>query len=126
MKGKRITIRIKRVYEEPEESDGCRVLVDRLWARGLSKEKAKVDIWVKEIAPSTELRRWYGHDPEKWPEFKLKYAAELEANPARVEELVAEVEAGTVTFLYSSKEDRLNNAVALKEYIESIIQDKTV
>lgn len=126
MKGKRITIRIKRVYEEPEESDGRRVLVDRLWARGLSKEKAKVDIWVKEIAPSTELRRWYGHDPEKWPEFKLKYAAELEANPARVEELVAEVEAGTVTFLYSSKEDRLNNAVALKEYIESIIQDKTV
>jgi len=118
MKGKGITIRIKRVYEEPEKSDGRRILVDRLWARGLSQKKAKVDIWVKEIAPSTELRRWYGHDPEKWPEFKRRYAAELEANPARVEELVAEVQAGTVTFLYSSKEDRLNNAVALKEYIE--------
>ena len=118
MNGKRVTIRIKRVYEEPEEADGRRVLVDRLWARGLSQKKAKVDIWVKEIAPSTELRRWYGHDPGKWPEFKRRYAAELEANPARVEELVAEVQAGTVTFLYSSKEDRLNNAVALKEYIE--------
>ncbi len=126
MNGKRITIRIKRVYEEPEEADGRRVLVDRLWTRGLSKEKAKVDVWVKEIAPSTELRRWYGHDPDKWLEFKTRYAAELEANPARVEELLAEVKAGTVTFLYSSKEERLNNAVALKEYIESIIQAKAV
>ncbi len=126
MNGKRITIRIKRVYEEPEEADGRRVLVDRLWTRGLSKEKAKLDVWVKEIAPSTELRRWYGHDPDKWLEFKTRYAAELEANPARVEELLAEVQAGTVTFLYSSKEERLNNAVALKEYIESIIQAKVV
>ena len=126
MNGKRITIRIKRVYQEPEEADGRRVLVDRLWTRGLSKEKAKVDVWVKEIAPSTELRRWYGHDPDKWPEFKTRYAAELEANPARVEELLAEVQAGTVTLLYSSKEERLNNAVALKEYIESIIQAKAV
>ena len=126
MNGKRITIRIKRAYQEPEEADGRRVLVDRLWTRGLSKEKAKVDVWVKEIAPSTELRRWYGHDPDKWPEFKTRYAAELEANPARVEELLAEVRAGTVTLLYSSKEERLNNAVALKEYIESIIQAKAV
>ena len=114
------------MYEEPEEADGRRVLVDRLWARGLSKEKAKVDVWVKEIAPSTELRRWYGHDPNKWTEFKTRYAAELEANPRKVEELLAEVQAGIVTFLYSSKEERLNNAVALKEYIESIIQVKAV
>jgi uncharacterized protein YeaO (DUF488 family) len=122
MNGNRITIRIKRVYEEPEEADGLRVLVDRLWARGLSKEKARVDVWVKEIAPSTELRRWYGHDADKWPEFKTRYAAELNANPTGVEKLLSEVQAGTVTFLYSSKEERLNNAVALKEYIESIIQ----
>jgi len=122
MNGKRITIRIKRVYEEPEEADGRRILVDRLWARGLSKEKAKVDIWIKEIAPSTELRRWYGHDSNKWTEFKSRYAAELRANPGQVEEILEEVREGIVTFLYSSKEERLNNAVALKEYIESIIQ----
>jgi len=126
MNSKRITIRIKRVYEEPEETDGRRILVDRLWARGLSKEKAKVDVWVKEIAPSTELRRWYGHDPNKWAEFKSRYAAELEANPGLVEEILGEVRVGVVTFLYSSKEEQLNNAVALKEYIESIIRDKAV
>lgn len=122
MNGKRIEIRVKRVYEEPEESDGRRILVDRLWARGLSKEKAKVDVWVKEIAPSTELRRWYGHDPSKWTGFKSRYAAELEANPGQVEEIMGEIQAGIVTFLYSSKEEQLNNAVALKEYIESIIR----
>ena len=126
MNGKRIEIRVKRVYEEPEESDGRRILVDRLWARGLSKEKAKVDVWVKEIAPSTELRRWYGHDPNKWTEFKSRYAAELESNPGQVEEILGEIQAGIVTFLYSSKEKQLNNAVALKEYIESIIHDKAV
>lgn len=122
MTNKRITIRIKRVYEEPEASDGRRILVDRLWARGVSKEKAKVDVWVKEIAPSTELRRWYGHDPGKWTEFKNRYAAELETKPGIVEELLEEVQAGIVTFLYSSKEERLNNAVALKEYLESLSQ----
>ena len=126
MNGKRIEIRVKRVYEEPEESDGRRILVDRLWARGLSKEKAKVDVWVKDIAPSTELRRWYGHDPNKWTEFKSRYAAELESNPGQVEEILGEIQAGIVTFLYSSKEEQLNNAVALKEYIESIIHDKAV
>ena len=126
MNSKRITIRVKRVYEEPEDADGCRILVDRLWARRLSKEKAKVDVWVKEIAPSTELRRWYGHDPNKWTEFKSRYAAELEANPSQVEEILGEVQVGIVTFLYSSKEEQLNNAVALKEYIESRIHDKAV
>ena len=126
MNGNRITIRIKRVYEETGETDGRRILVDRLWPRGLSKEKAKVDIWVKEIAPSTELRRWYGHDPNKWTEFKNRYGAELQANPGQVEEILEEVREGIVTFLYGSKEEQLNNAVALKEYIESIIHDKAV
>ncbi len=119
MKRNRITIRLKRVYDEPEEGDGRRILVDRLWPRGLSKEKARVDGWMKEIAPSTELRRWYGHDPDKWTEFKKRYAAELDANHDAVEEIVKEVRAGAVTFLYSSREDQRNNAVALKEYIES-------
>ena len=123
MNSKRIKIRVKRVYETPEEADGRRILVDRLWARGLSKEKAKVDVWVKEIAPTTELRRWYGHDSNKWAEFKSRYVAELEANPDQVKEILREVQAGIVTFLYSSKEEQLNNAVALKEYIESIIHD---
>ena len=126
MNSKRITIRVKRVYEEPEEADGRRILVDRLWARGLSKEKAKVDLWVKEIAPSTELRRWYGHDPNNWAEFKSRYAAELEAKPDQVDKILREVQTGSVTFLYSSKEERLNNAVALKEYIELIIHDRAV
>ena len=126
MNSKQVTIRVKRVYKEPEEVDGRRILVDRLWARGLSKEKAKVDVWIKEVAPSTELRRWYGHDPNKWTEFKRRYAAELEANPGNVEEILEEVQAGIVTFLYSSKEEQLNNAVALKEYIESIIDTKAV
>lgn len=126
MNSKGITIQIKRVYEEPEESDGRRILVDRLWPRGLSKEKAKVDLWLKEIAPSTELRRWYGHDSMKWTEFKSRYAAELEANPGPVDEILAEVQRDIVTFLYSSKEEQLNNAVALKEYIESSVHDKAV
>jgi uncharacterized protein YeaO (DUF488 family) len=126
MNSQRMTIRIKRVYEEPDKADGRRILVDRLWARGVSKDRAKVDVWAKEIAPSTELRRWYGHDPNKWTEFKSRYAAELDANFDQVEEIVKEVQAGVVTFLYSSKEEQLNNAVALKQYIESIIQDKAL
>ncbi len=115
------TIRIKRVYLQPEAVDGRRILVDRLWPRGLSKEKAKVDLWAKEIAPSTALRRWYGHDPNKWTEFKNRYAAELAANSVQVEGILQEVRAGSVTFLYSSKEEHLNNAVALKEYIEGVL-----
>lgn len=108
------------MYEAPEAADGRRILVDRLWPRGLSKEKAKVDIWAKGVAPSTELRRWYGHDPDKWTEFKSRYAAELDANPDQVAELRDEVRKGEVTFVYSSKETDLNNARALKEYIEAI------
>jgi uncharacterized protein YeaO (DUF488 family) len=113
-----MVIRIKRVYELPEKDDGYRILVDRLWPRGISKEKAKIDSWLKELAPSTTLRQWYGHDPAKWPEFKSRYSAELDARPELVEELLNYVRKGTVTFVYSSKELRLNNAVALKEYIE--------
>jgi uncharacterized protein YeaO (DUF488 family) len=90
--------------------------VDRLWPRGLSKETAKVDAWFRDIAPSTALRRWYGHDPEKWPEFKRRYFAELDANADAVREL-RKLLRGTVTFLFSSRETRLNNAEALREYL---------
>ena len=117
-----MVMRIKRAYEDPGDNDGCRILVDRLWPRGISKEKAKVDIWLKELAPSTEIRRWYGHDPEKWSEFKSRYFAELDAHPEPVNDLLEYVRKGTVTFVYSSKELRLNNAVALKEYVESLLR----
>lgn len=115
-------IKIKRAYESPSDDDGYRILVDQLWPRGISKKKAKIDFWPKELAPSTELRRWYGHDPEKWSEFKSRYFAELDGNPELVNEFLEYVRKGTVTFIYSSKEQRLNNAVALKEYVESSIR----
>lgn len=121
MNSEKAAIKIKRIYEEAEKADGRRILVDRLWVRGLSKEKARVDVWIKEIAPSNELRRWYGHDQAKWAEFRRRYAAELDAKPDIVEEIMGELRAGTVTFLYSSKEEQLNNAVALKEYIGKVL-----
>ena len=120
-----MTIRIKRVYDEPDENDGRRILVDRLWPRGLSNQAARVDLWLKEISPSTELRHWYGHDPAKWREFKARYSEELAADQSAVERLLAEVRAGTVTLLYSSREQKLNNAVALKEYIQSLLPEET-
>ena len=113
-------IKIKRAYESPSDIDGYRILVDRLWPRGISKEKAKIDFWPKELSPSTELRQWYGHDSKKWPEFKSRYSAELDGNPKLFNELLEYVRKGAVTFVYSSKEQRLNNAIALKEYVEPL------
>jgi uncharacterized protein YeaO (DUF488 family) len=113
-------IQVKRVYETPEESDGKRILVDRLWPRGLTKEKAKIDLWAKGISPSNELRRWYGHDPQKWGEFKKRYAVELNTNQDAVRKFLDDLGKGTVTFLFSSKELVINNAAALKEYVESL------
>lgn len=112
-------INVKRVYEPPASSDGQRILVDRLWPRGLTKAAAKIDLWVKVLAPSNALRTWYAHDPAKWPEFKRKYAAELEANREAFNAFLKQMHKGKITFLFSSKELRLNNAFALKEYIES-------
>jgi uncharacterized protein YeaO (DUF488 family) len=114
-----MTIRIKRVYETSDAGDGRRILVDRLWPRGLSKENAKLSYWAREIAPSNALRQWYGHDPVKWPEFKSRYFAELDANPDGFAELRRQMGEGTVTFVFSSKESRLNNAFALKDYFGS-------
>jgi uncharacterized protein YeaO (DUF488 family) len=110
-------LRIKRVYENSEPSDGRRILVDRLWPRGVSKQEAAIDFWAKEIAPSNELRRWYQHDPEKWPEFRRRYFAELDSNPEAVAELRASLGQGTVTLVFASRETELNNASALQEFL---------
>jgi uncharacterized protein YeaO (DUF488 family) len=111
-------IRIKRVYEQPDPGDGIRILVDRLWPRGLSKEAAKIDYWAKMISPSSELRKWFGHDPAKWVEFQQRYAAELNGQAEEVAFFLKKIEQGTATFLYGSTEKKLNNAHALKLYLE--------
>jgi len=109
---------IKRVYETPNGSDGKRVLVDRFWPRGLTKEKAKIDLWLKYIAPSNELRKWFGHDPLKWEEFKRRYTKEIKNNQKVFEELESIVKKGKVTILYSAKDEDHNNAVVVKELLE--------
>lgn len=112
-------ITVKRIYAAPAATDGCRVLVDRLWPRGLSKDKAKIDHWLKDLAPSNDLRRWYGHDPAKWDEFRRRYRAELDADPSALEPLLHLMETEkTVTLLFSSREEKLNNAVALAEILQ--------
>lgn len=111
-------IRLKRVYEPASPDDGCRILVERLWPRGLSKREARVDWWARDCAPSAELRRWFAHDAGKWKEFCRRYHAELRANPEALAPLLERVRAGTVTFVFASRETRHNNAVALKAWIE--------
>ena len=111
-------IKIKRIYDAPTLEDGIRILVDRLWPRGLNKEKAKVDLWLKEIAPSNELRKWYAHDPKKWIEFKKTYFNDLKVKRDVINQIIQKMKEGEVTLLYSSKEEKMNNAVALKEFIE--------
>lgn len=107
-------IKIKRIYEKPSKVDGFRILVDRLWVRGLIKEEAKIDLWLKEIAPSNELRKWFNHDPKKWDSFKEKYKKELKGKEEFLEQIKKlEKEKGTITLLFSSKEEKYNNAVAL-------------
>jgi uncharacterized protein YeaO (DUF488 family) len=115
----RTRIQIKRVYDAPTQADGRRILVDRLWPRGLTKEKAKIEYWAKDISPSNELRKWYGHEPGKWEEFKKRYFAELGENKVAVDELLELMGKGPVTFVYSSTERTINNAEALKIYLEA-------
>ena len=112
-------IDIKRVYEAPSKSDGKRILIDRLWPRGISKEKAEIHYWAKTISPSAQLRQWYQHDPEKWQDFKKKYFQELNSNPEGMNELRNQIGLGKITLVFSSKEEKLNNATALKVYLES-------
>ncbi len=113
-----MSISLKRAYEAPTQSDGCRILVERLWPRGLSKQDAKIDLWPKEAAPSTELRRWFNHDPDKWTEFKRRYFKELGAQRPSLDAIAERVRGGPVTFVFAARETRFNNAVALKEYVE--------
>lgn len=113
-----MAIRVKRVYEAAEAADGARFLVDRLWPRGVKKERLQIDGWLRDAAPSDDLRRWYGHDPAKWDEFRRRYAAELDAKPEAWQPIVEAVRRGDVTLLYSTREAAHNNAVALREYVE--------
>lgn len=110
-------VKVKRIYEAPDPSDGTRVLVDRLWARGLTKEKAALDLWLKDIAPSTELRKWFSHDPAKWEEFQKRYRAELETNDAAVARLREELRKGPVTLLYGARDQEHNEALVLRDYL---------
>jgi uncharacterized protein YeaO (DUF488 family) len=106
-------IRLQRAYDPPGADDGTRILVDRLWPRGLSKETLKLDHWLRDIAPSNELRHWFGHDPAKWPEFETRFRAELAANPAPVAELERFCAAGPVTLVFAAHDAEHNNAVVL-------------
>lgn len=112
-------VRIKRVYEEACAEDGVRYLVDRIWPRGVSKERAAVRAWLKGVAPSNALRSWFQHEAPRWEEFRSRYHAELDAGPEGLEELRAAARAGTVTLVYSARDERRNQAVALQQYLES-------
>ena len=110
-------VKIKRVYDAPDGDDGTRILVDRLWPRGLTKERACVDLWLKDIAPSTELRKWFGHDPAKWEQFREHYHREIEANVNLVSLLKEKLKGGAVTLLFAAKDAEHNEAVALQEWL---------
>ncbi len=112
-------IALKRVYEKAARGDGKRFLVERLWPRGVKKEALELDAWMKDVAPSAELRRWFAHDPKKWDEFRCRYYGELNAHPAACQPILDAARRGKVTFLYSSHDSEHNNAVVLREYLES-------
>ena len=111
-------IRLKRVYDDPTKFDGLRILVERLWPRGVSKEKAAVALWLRELAPTAELRTWFGHDPAKWDEFRTRYRAELAEKGDVLVLLKYRASEGTVTFVYAAHDERHNSAVVLKDFLE--------
>jgi uncharacterized protein YeaO (DUF488 family) len=113
-----MTFQVKRVYEPAVEGDGLRVLVDRLWPRGLKRQEAKIDLWQKEIAPSSALRHWFGHDPQRWDEFRRRYHAELDEHASEVEALRERGRQGRVTLLYGARDTLHNQALVLKDYLE--------
>ena len=117
-----MTIDVKRAYDPPAKGDGYRVLVDRVWPRGIARNDLRIDDWQKDLAPSANLRKWFGHDPGKWDAFKERYARELEARSGALEELVEKAQAGSVTLVYGAKDTEHNNAVALKENLERRLQ----
>lgn len=113
-----MAIRIKRIYERAEQRDGYRVLVDRLWPRGVSKAGAAIDLWLRDVAPSSALRIWFGHDPARWTEFRARYHAELRKHSKPLAPLVDRAKQDTLTLLYSARDERFNQAVALKAYLD--------
>jgi uncharacterized protein YeaO (DUF488 family) len=110
-------VKLKRAYESPAAEDGTRILVDRLWPRGLTKEKAALDQWMKDIAPSTELRKWFGHDPARWREFRRRYAGELRHKPDLLDHLRSLARLGPITLVYSAHDEKHNDAVLLRELL---------
>lgn len=112
-------IKLKRVYEPAAEEDGVRILVERLWPRGMKKEDANITLWLKDIAPSPELRKWYGHDADKWPEFKKRYKQELKENRELVSELREKAKEHVITFVFAAKDEERNSAKVLREVLES-------
>ncbi|GAN96625.1 hypothetical protein Geu3261_0086_012 [Komagataeibacter europaeus NBRC 3261] len=115
------TIHVRRVYDPPEPDDGSRVLVDRLWPRGVSRQRADLTIWLKDIAPSTALRQWFGHDPARWDGFRERYIAELQANPQPVRQLLDMARAGPVTLLYGARDTQHNEAVVLAACLHRLL-----
>ena len=117
-------IQIKRVYDPSSRTDGTRLLVERLWPRGVKKTSLEIKSWLKDVAPSAELRKWFSHDPAKWSEFRSRYFAELEANPDAWQPIIEAANHGTVTLIYSSHDTEHNNAVALKEFLNRHLHRK--
>jgi uncharacterized protein YeaO (DUF488 family) len=113
-----MNIKIKRAYEQPHKDDGLLILVDRLWPHGLTKEKASVDLWLKEIAPSTELRKWFAHDPDKWKSFRGRYETELGHNHDLIKVLNEKAREGTITLIYGARDEKHNEALVLKQFLE--------
>jgi uncharacterized protein YeaO (DUF488 family) len=111
-------LKLKRVYEKPSKEDGFRILVERLWPRGLTKDRAGVDLWLKEVAPSPELRKWYSHDPAKWEEFRRRYEKELEKKTNEIDLLLDKCREGTVTLVYAAHDEEHNSALLLKQHLE--------
>jgi uncharacterized protein YeaO (DUF488 family) len=118
-------IRVKRVYEQPSDQDGFRVLVDRLWPRGLRKSEARLDLWIKEIASENKLRKWFSHDPKKWEEFRKCYLKELEQKDEHIQKLLGKARESDLTLLYAAKNETFNNAAVLKEYLESRLKNSS-
>lgn len=117
-----MALNIKRAYDAPSADDGTRILVDRLWPRGLAKAKAKIAEWDKDLAPSTELRKWFGHDPDRWPQFRRRYQAELKPQRPRLQELATRAAKTRLTLLFGAKDAEHNNAVVLREEIERLMR----
>lgn len=117
-----MTVKIKRIYEPCSENDGYRILVDRLWPRGIKKEDTRINKWLKEIAPSTELRKWFNHEPDKWEQFRRKYHAELNKSAALNELFTCIEEHKMVTLLFASKEEKYNHAIVLQQFINDHLQ----